>query len=78
MQLLPEGFEPIDKDTPRTKIIENYKNTGKTAVIYDAHDIMPNDFSTSTPYINSRIRILPYAKHGSTFFPHILSMIRMM
>ncbi|MGF2715662.1 isopeptide-forming domain-containing fimbrial protein, partial [Bacillus cereus] len=59
VDLLPNGLTPIEKDAQEKgyKIVQNYKNTGRTALVWDLGDIRGGDYK---PYTTKDFPILRF------------------
>ncbi|RRC94067.1 Cna B-type domain-containing protein [Erysipelotrichaceae bacterium OH741_COT-311] len=73
IQLLPQGFNFVRRKNlywytgsiPDPEVIENYKNTGRTAVIYTVPKIKANEGSIDDFYIVSELEATKYAERGN-------------
>ncbi|QPK94282.1 hypothetical protein HCQ94_00770 [Actinomyces sp. zg-332] len=73
IQLIPEGFNYVrkhsqywyGKNIEEPEVIKNYKNTGKTAVIYTIPEMIPNNSNLRAIGIRTTLEATPYAKRGA-------------
>ncbi|MCI6271625.1 MAG: hypothetical protein MR601_01640 [Erysipelotrichaceae bacterium] len=73
IQLLPPAFNYVRKNSQswyknnvgEPEVIENFKNTGRTAVIYTIPEFISADDSLDDFYVSTKIQITPYAERGN-------------
>ncbi len=74
IQLLPPAFNYASTNSAywyngekigAPEVIENFKNTGRTAVIYTVPKVLPSDIGLDDFGISTRVEVSPYAKRGA-------------